>query len=78
MTREKQIATAARANAKYYDMGIGKEEYCEIFSTGAKWADKTMILKAQIWLYKNNNWGSANWKEKEKFIESFGKALGEL
>lgn len=51
MTRKEEIMKAARVYANGIAQHLPNKIYCEEdFSTGAEWADRTMIDKACEWL----------------------------
>lgn len=84
MTREEEILKESeyRYNVQHPFIDIAKASFIE----GAKWADNTMIEKACDWLYNKALDGFYNEDGtkvlladgiKEKFIESFKKAMQE-
>lgn len=87
MTREEEIRQMAKSYTQViYDSLDDFSDITDAYVDGAKWADETMIDKACDWLYNKALDGFYNEDGtkvlladgiKEKFIESFKKAMEE-
>jgi hypothetical protein len=72
MTRKQEIMKAARVYANGIAQHLPNKIYCEEdFSTGAEWADRTMIDKACSWLLE---WETHQGEDIE-VVEQFKQAM---
>ena len=69
--REREIL---KASVSWTDKSLTVNEE-KAFQAGAKWADKTMIEKATLWLFENV-YDYLNPEDQER-VESFCKAMEE-